>query len=198
MLPLFAHAVTDTTATRVLNNLAEKLRNAKGIQAVFTLNQKDKNGKTTGIQKGTASIKGVKYYVKAGDYEVICNGQRIYHYDGGPEVLISDANKESGDVFSPKNIISGSFLKGFSGTVLSASANEYVIQLMPNDKRSTIKSAVITVDKKKNTLLKVVFSDKVGNATELIIQSVNTEAAIPDTRFEFDKAKHPGVQEVQQ
>ena len=58
-----SYAATDTTATRILNDLQKKFSAAKGIQAAFTLNQKDKNGKTTGIQKGNVAIKGNKYYV---------------------------------------------------------------------------------------------------------------------------------------
>lgn len=194
----FLHAATDTTATRILNDLQKKFSVAKGIQAVFTLNQKDKNGKTTGIQKGTAAIKGNKYYVKAGSYEVFCNGNKVYHFDGGPEVLSSKISEAIEEPFSPKNIISGQFLKDFDGAVTSNTATQYILQLTPNDKRKSIKSATITIDKKKNTISKAVLTDKAGNTTEVIISGVNTNADLADSIFEFDIKKHPGVREVQQ
>lgn len=197
LLSLVAHAGVDTTATRIMNDLQKRFIEAKGIQAAFTLNQKDKNGKTTGIQKGTVSIKGNKYYVKAGTYEVICNGNKVYHYDGGPEVLVSKASEATEEAFSPKNIISGQFLKDFSGTVTGNTTTQYQIQLAPNDKRKSIKQAIITVDKKKSIITKVVLTDKAGSTTEVLIAGTNTNAVLSDSIFEFDLKKHPGVREVQ-
>ncbi len=192
------HATTDTAANRILNDLQKKISTAKGIQASFTLNQKDKNGKTTGIQKGNAAIKGNKYYVKAGSYEIFCNGTKVYHFDGGPEVLSTKISEAVEEPFSPKNIISGQFLKDFSGAVTSNSASQYVLLQTPNDKRKSIKSATITIDKKKNVITKAILTDKVGNTTEVIISSVNLNAELADSIFEFDLKKHPGVREVQQ
>ncbi len=193
-----SYAATDTTATRILNDLQKKFSAAKGIQAAFTLNQKDKNGKTTGIQKGNVAIKGNKYYVRAGSYEVFCNGTKVYHFDGGPEVLSNKITDAIEEPFSPKNIISGQFLKDFSGAVTSNTATQYILQLTPNDKRKSIKFATITIDKKKNIISKAVLTDKAGNATEVIISGVNTNVEIADSVFEFDLKKHPGVREVLQ
>lgn len=198
LISIISYAGTDTTATRIMNDLQKKFTEAKGIQASFTLNQKDKNGKITGIQKGTVSIKGNKYYVKAGTYEVVCNGNKVYHYDGGPEVLVSKPSETSEEAFSPKNIISGQFLKDFTGSVSGNINTHYQIQLTPNDKRKSIKQAVISVDKKTNNITKFVLTDKVGNTTEVLITGTNTNAILSDSVFEFDLKKHPGVREVQQ
>jgi len=47
-------------------------------------------------------------------------------------------------------------------------------------------------------ILKATVIDKSDNIIEFSLTNVNTNASLPDTKFEFDASKHPGVEVVNQ
>ena len=52
--------------------------------------------------------------------------------------------------------------------------------------------------KTKKLILKATVIDKSDNIIEFSLTNVNTNASLPDTKFEFDASKHPGVEVVNQ
>lgn len=185
-------------AQKILDRASAKLRSASGIQANFSLEQKDKNHQSQGSAKGIVKIKGNKYYVKEGDNEVFCNGVQLWNFDGQNEVTVTKAENADTDDLSPKQILSGFNKADFSFKLTSSSGTSHQVQLTPVDKRKNFKQITIFVNKSTNLITKAVVTDKADNTMEIVFTNVNLNAAIPDSQFVFDSSKHAGVEVINQ
>jgi outer membrane lipoprotein-sorting protein len=70
--------------------------------------------------------------------------------------------------------------------------------MTPVDKRKNFKEVTVFVDKTKKLITKAQVIDKGDNHVEFTLKNINTNAALPDSRFAFDTKKHPGVEVIEQ
>lgn len=184
-------------AQSVLDKATAKIQSSKGINVSFSLTQKNKSGQVISSTKGILKAKGAKYYIKQNSNEIFCNGVQVWNYDGENEVTVAKAEYDD-DELSPQQIMTGFNKKDFTASILSSSATNYQIQLMPVDKRKNYKQVIISVNKSTNLIFKAVITDKAGNNIEISFSNVSLSAVIPDSQFVFEPSKHPGVEVVNQ
>ncbi len=195
---IFTHAQNDPKAKTVLDNVSNKLKNVKGLTASFTYSTRDRNKNLKGTVKGVISIKGQKYYIKQGETEIFCNGNKIWNYNGEDEVTVADVDNEDNKTLSPQKLLTNFYDQDFTYKLVSSAGNYYEINMVPTDKRKSFKSVTIYVDKSKNLITKAKVLDKSDNVIEFVLSNVNTNASLPDSKFAFDAAKHPQVEVVAQ
>lgn len=195
---LVANAQNDPNAKKILDNVSAKIKTFKGITANFSYTTKDKKGVQRGSVKGLINIKGQKYFIKQGSTEIYSDGAKSWNYNGETnEVTESDLDNDS-KTLSPQNLLSDFYDKDFTYKLASATGQYNQIDMQPTDKRKNFKQVTVFVDKAKNLITKAKVVDKSDNTIEFSLSSINTSAAIPDTKFVFDKSKHPGVEVVGQ
>ena len=65
---------------------------------------------------------------------------------------------------------------------------------MPVDKRKNFKQVTIFINKSTNLVSKAKVTDKSDNIIQLYFSAINLNAVIPNSQFNFDASKHPGVE----
>jgi outer membrane lipoprotein carrier protein len=194
----WAKGQNDPNAKKILDDVSAKLKTLKGITANFYYTTKDRNNSLKGSVKGQISIKGEQYYLKQGGTEIFCNGSKVWNYNGEDEVTVADVENDDEKMLSPQRLLSNFYDKDFTYKLVSSAGNYYQIEMTPTDPRKNFKKVTVYVDKTKNLILKAKVIDKSDNIIEFSLSNVNTNAALPDTRFAFDPSKHPGVEVVTQ
>jgi outer membrane lipoprotein carrier protein len=189
------NAQTDANAKKILDNLKTKLKSAPGISANFLLKSITSKGKPNGTKSGTISAKGQKYVLKQGSTEIICDGAKIYNYDGRKTITISGV-EESNQTLSPQNLLSNFSDKDFTYKLISNKGNVAEIELYPTDKRKNFIKVNIFIDNTKNVITKAKVLDKSQNIVEFSMNNVNTSAKLNDNLFVFNKAKYPKDVEI--
>lgn len=190
------HAQNDPAAKKILDGVSAKIKTFKGITANFSYTTKDKKGVQRGSVKGLINIKGQQYFIKQGSTEIYSNGAKSWNYNGETnEVTESDVDDDS-KTLSPQNLLSNFYDKDFTYKLTSSAGAYNQIDMVPTDKRKNFKQVTVFVDKAKNLITKAKVVDKTDNVIEFSLSSINTSAVLPDSKFVFDKSKHPGVEVV--
>ncbi|MBS1642124.1 MAG: outer membrane lipoprotein carrier protein LolA [Bacteroidetes bacterium] len=180
----------DPNAKKVLDGLSEKIKSSKGISVAFSLKSITAKGKPNGTKTGKLSLKGSKYYLKQGKNEIICDGLKVYNYDGNKTITVSSV-EESDQTLSPQKLLSGSYGKDFIYKLASSNGKYNQIELIPVDKRKAFQKVILYIDKKQNFITKADIIDKSNNTTEAVFSNVNTNAVLTDNLFVFNKSKYP-------
>ncbi len=189
------NAQNDAAAKKILDGVSSTIKNYKAITANFSLTSISSKGKNNGVKSGLVSLKGQKYVMKLNKVEIVCDGSKIYNYDGNKTVTISSVD-DAGATLSPQILLSNFYDKDYTYKLISSVGAFHEIQLLPNDKRKNVQKINIFVDKSKNMITKAKVLDKSNNTTELSISNMNTKAVLNDNLFLFNKAKYPADVEI--
>lgn len=195
---MLAHAQNDPNAKKVLDEVSAKIKTFKGITANFSYTTKDRNKAVKGSAKGIINIKGQKYYLKQGSTEIFCDGSKVWNFNGEDEVTVADVDNEDTKMLTPQKLLSNFYDQDFTYKLVSSEGSSHQIVMYPTDKRKNFKQVTVYVDKTKKMILKATVVDKSDNIIEFSLTNVNTGATLPDSKFVFDAAKHPGVEVVNQ
>ena len=195
---MLAHAQNDPNAKKVLDEVSAKIKTFKGITANFSYTTKDRNKAVKGSAKGIINIKGQKYYLKQGSTEIFCDGSKVWNFNGEDEVTVADVDNEDTKMLTPQKLLSNFYDQDFTYKLVSSEGSSHQIVMYPTDKRKNFKQVTVYVDKSKKMILKATVVDKSDNIIEFSLTNVNTGATLPDSKFVFDAAKHPGVEVVNQ
>ncbi len=198
-----AQTANDPAAKKILDAVSAKFKTYKAVQAAFTLKIEDGKDKVQGLQKGTVYMKGVKYKViLAGkeSKELFCDGSILYTYDKtANEVTISKVDP-SAKTISPQSLLTNFYDKDFlyklNGEKKQGKKNLQEIEMTPIDKTKTFHKVYVYVDKNSQSISSTKVLDKNGNKYTYTVNSLTPKADISDQVFVFNKAKYPGVEEV--
>ena len=188
-------AQNDPNAKKVLDAVSAKVKSFKGITANFTIKSVSSKGKDNGAKTGTIAIKGQKYLLKQGKNEIICDGVNIYNFDGN-KTITKSLLEESNQTLSPQNLLSNFYDKDFNYKLVGTVGNVSEIELTPIDKRKSFQKVNIFIDKNKSMITKAKVLDKSNNTVEFVLSNLNTAANLPDTNFQFNRAKYPKDAEI--
>ena len=185
----------DKLAKSILTELSEKTKTYKTMRIDFKLTVKSKEINET--QSGKAQTKGAQFHYSTADREVFCDGQTVWSYiEEDNECYIDDAEEVS--EFNPKEIMT-IWDKNFNHQYVkevSAGSNVHQIKLFPsNPKESKYHTIVLTADRNKKEIKKVIIKQKDGVTLIFSINKFIANSEISDTIFKWQKAKHPGVME---
>lgn len=188
-------AQSDPNAKKILDAVGAKFKSFKAISASFTMKSFTSKGKPNGVKAGTFSSKGSKYLIKQGKTEILCDGTKVYNYDGANAITVADLS-ESSQSLTPQKILSGAYDKEFTYKLISSAGNFHEIEMYPTDKRKNFLKVNVFVDKAKNIISKARITDKSNNVVEIAFANLNTTANIADNLFVFNKAKYPASVEI--
>jgi outer membrane lipoprotein-sorting protein len=183
----------DTKAKGILDKLSAKTKAYKTIKAEF---QFTLNNKTEGInetQTGKIQIKGNKYFLSIAGQDVISDGQSIYTIlNDAEEVQINSIPDEEDEDFISPNTIFTLYETGFKYKYLKEDKGVHIINLYPKQAdEKEFHRIDLFINKVKNQISKVKIFGKDGSTTKYTIKSFIANSAISDSKFTFDKTKHP-------
>jgi outer membrane lipoprotein carrier protein len=191
---------SDPAAKKILDQASAKIKSYKSVQAVFTLQLQDAQGISQGTKKGTVYMKASKYVVLITGQEIYCDGKTIWTYDkSANEVTITKVDPGS-NTLSPQKLFSNFYDKDFlykiNGEQKMGNKTVVEIEMTPIDKTQNFHKVYLYVDKKSHLVSSGKMLDKNGNRYIYTINSLNGNSNLTDASFIFNKAKHPGVEEV--
>lgn len=190
MISFSTMAQNDPKAKKVLDQVSAKLKTFKGITANFSYISKSRAGKTNNNVNGKISIKGDKYYIKQGATEIISNGAKTWNYNGANEVTVSSVDASDSKTISPQKLLTNFYDKDFTYKLVSTAGAYNEIEMIPVDKRKNFQKVNVFVDKAKLMITKAKILDKSNNTIEFSLSNINTNSAIPDATFTFNKNKY--------
>ncbi|MEJ7828206.1 MAG: outer membrane lipoprotein carrier protein LolA [Segetibacter sp.] len=182
-------AQNDANAKKVLDAVSSKLKTFKGISANFSYISKSRSGKVNNNVAGKIAIKGQKYYIKQGATEIFSDGAKTWNYNGNNEVTVSTPDADN-QTLTPQKLLSNFYDKDFTYKLVSSTGNFHEIEMRPIDKRKNFQKVNVFVDKTKTMITKARILDKSSNTIEFALNTINTNASIPDNTFVFNKSKY--------
>ena len=144
-------------------------------------------------QEGSIQIKGDQYFLSIAGQDVISNGKDIYTVlKDAEEVQINNVPEEDEDGFISPNTIFTLYEDGFKYKYVKEENGEHIINLYPKEvEDKDFHRIVLYINKVKNQISLVKIFGKDGSTTTYNIKSFTANTAIADTKFAFDKTKHP-------
>jgi len=183
----------DPAAKTILDKVSAKFKTFKAVQSGFNLEVKDASGKVQGSKKGTVFMKGGKYRVTLTGQEIFCDGQTIWTYDKAANEVTITKFDASGSAITPQKMFTNFYDKDFlyklNGEKVVAGKTIQEIELTPVDKSKAFSKVYVYVDKASQSITSTSVIEKNNNRYTYAINSMNTNATIPDTQFVFDKKK---------
>lgn len=189
MISLSSTAQNDPKAKTVLDQVSAKLKTFKGITANFSYLSKSRAGKVNNNVNGKISIKGNKYYIKQGKTEIFSDGNKTWNYNGDNEVTVA-AVENDGKAITPQKLLTNFYDKDFTYRLVSSAGASHEIEMTPTDRRKNFQKVNVFVDKAKMMVTKARILDKSSNTIEFNLSNINTNAAITDATFVFNKSKY--------
>ncbi|GAO45558.1 LolA family protein [Flavihumibacter petaseus] len=195
-----ASAQNDPAAKQILDAVSAKFKTFKAVQSNFTLQVEDGNGKVQGAKKGIVYMKEGKYKVDITGQEIFCDGKNIWTYDkAANEVTITKFDGGQNTITPQKlftNFYDKDFLYKLNGEKKTGNKVLQEIELTPTDKSKPFHKVYVYVDKATKAITQTKVLEKNGNKYTYSVVSMNGKATISDDFFVFNKAKYPGVEEV--
>lgn len=190
------------TSKEVLDKLSAKAKTYKTITSDFTSTLNNQKAGVNQTTNGSVKIKGSKYYVNLGDYQIWCDGKTVWNYSKADNsVTIDDLADVKDGGFDPSEMFT-IWEKNFKHEMKNANAtvdgaSVYQIALNPNDpKNKSYHTILLNIDKTKMEVSKVEVKTRENATISYKIKNFKTNTEVPDTDFTFSKSKFPGVEEV--
>ena len=205
---VLAVMIVGTTSTQaqtskdILDKLSAKAKTFKTITADFTYTLNNPKTSTNQTLNGNVTVKGSKYYVSMSSYQIWCDGKTVWNYNkDNNEVTIDNLADVKDGGFDPSEMFT-IWEKNFKHEMKNASATVdgvscYQIALYPNDAKSkAYHTVILNIDKAKMEVTKVEIKTRDNATMTYKLKNFKTSTEIGDGEFIFNKAKFPGVEEV--
>jgi outer membrane lipoprotein carrier protein len=196
---LFAQT-NDPAAKKVLDDVSNKFKTYKTVQANFTYKVEDANGKSVSSKTGTIWMKGTKYKVTFGGQEIYSDGKTVWNYDkSAKEVTINNVDASANGITPQKlftNFYDKDFLYMLNGEKKVGAKTIQEIEMTPTDKSKNFHKVYLQVDKNAKTIYSTKVLENGGNRYTYTVTSMKTNGDMSEAMFAFDKKKYPGVEEV--
>lgn len=186
-------------AKTILDQVSAKTKSYTTIKINYTLIHETKDNVGKGDKaNGTLLLKGSKYQLSLLGNIIYCDGTTIWTYMvDEKEVMVANASQKD-EVFNPAKMLT-IYETGFKYKFIQERFEQnkaiYVIDLFPKEVEKSEYSRVrLYINKDKSQIWKVEYFAKDKNTYTIIINSFETNTAMNEADFKFDKAKHPGVQ----
>lgn len=190
----------DPAAKKILDDVSNKFKTYKTVQANFTYKVEDANGKTMSSKTGTIWMKGTKYKIVFGGQEIYSDGKTSWSYDkSAKEVTINNVDASGNGITPAKlftNFYDNDFLYMLNGEKKVGGKTIQEIEMTPTDKSKNFHKVYLQVDKNAKTIYSTKVLEKAGNRYTYTVSNMKTNGTMNDAIFVFDKKKYPGIEEV--
>ena len=202
VMALSAGAQNDPAAKAILDKVSAKFKTLKTVQANYTLNVTNRAGKNAGKKNGSIYLKNPKYLITEKSMEITSDGKKMWKYEpSANEVTISDVDNSNQGITPQRlftNFYDNDFIYKLNGNKTIGGKSLAEIELTPTDKRKNFFKVYVYIDQAQQMIVSSKIFENSGNVYEYSITNLKTNIALDDAMFVFNKAKHPGVDEIQQ
>ncbi len=191
---------SDPAAKAILEKLRNKYEAYKTVEADFDLTieipEEDKE-----IQTGNLAQDGEKYRLKLDNQAIYSDGKTLWLYlKNNNEVQINnveDFEDEEEDFLSPKDLLriyeKEDFIYGLTNEGYEKGVLIQQIEFKPIDKDSEYAKMRLTIDKKKNQIMRIKAFAVDGARYTMDVKKFKPNLAYKSTDFVFNEKKYPGI-----
>jgi outer membrane lipoprotein carrier protein len=190
----------DPKAQEILDAMSKKYKEMDSFKAKFSYTLENDNTKMKETAEGEILVKGVKFRLKLGGQEIINNGTTVWTYlKESNEVNISSYEPDEDDL-NPTKIYT-MYKKGYKYILISEQNDNgkiyAIVDLEPLDRKSSqFQKVRIVINKKDKTVKSWKIFEKNGNRYLYTVKNFTPNFKVEESDFSFDKAKYPGVTEI--
>ena len=190
----------DPAATAVLKSVSDKFKTFKTVEAKFSYKVEDANGKAMSTKTGTVWMKGNQYKVLFAGQEIFSDGTTVWNYDKSTNEVTISTLDESGSMITPQKLFTNFYDKDFfsvlNGEKKVGTKTLQEIEMTPTDKGKAFHKVYLMIDKTAKTIYSTKVLENGGNRYTYTVTDMKTNQPVADNVFVFNKAKYPGVGEV--
>jgi len=191
---------SDPSAKKILDEVSNRFKGYKTIEAHFTLKIENSTGKTVGTKSGTVSMKDSKYRISVAGQEIYSDGTNIWTFDpAANEVQITKFDPSTNTITPQKmftNFYDKDFLYKLNDDTKVGTKIVQEIELTPVDKTKPFFKVLIDVDKKTKSILYSKIFQKNGDRYTYTITSMKPNPNLADGLFIFDTKAYPKVEVI--
>ncbi len=187
----------DPEAKLILDKVSKKFKSMKSFKADFTLKMENKDTKINETQKGKLYVKGDKYKIETTDLDRYSDGASIWTFlKSDKEVQITTVDPDSGEI-SPAQLLNIK-PKDFKYILRSPANSDGLaeVDITPLNTNAPFFKTRLTINTKTNMVTKAIVFERNGSRYTYTIQNSQTDKALEDKFFTFDKSKHVGIEIV--
>jgi len=201
----------DAKAKEILDNVSEKARTYKSINADFSFSTENKEMDINEGNDGFIKIKGKRYNLKMKGLngseqqseiilEVFSDGTTLWNYmKDGNQVTISKVEDESNELMDPSSIFT-IYERGFKSEFVAeekrGDKTVYHINLFPDSDEFDVSKIEIFIDKATDMIHAATLFSTDGNLYKIQVKKLETNKDFPDSDFVFNKSKYPDVEVI--
>lgn len=184
----------DKEAKVLLEKLGNELKSYETMVIDFKL--AIKSADLNDSQSGKAFTKGTKFYYTTEERDVYSDGQTVWtHAKEDNECYIDDLDELDGGI-NPSELMT-IWEKNFKYKHFGTKDGITEVRLFPtNPKESKYHTVILKIDEAKNKLEKITIKTKDAVTIQFSITKLTSNTELSDNKFTWNKAKHPGVDEI--
>jgi outer membrane lipoprotein carrier protein len=195
-----AIAQKDPKAKAILDKVSTNFKTLKTVEANYNLTVTNRAGKNAGNKSGKIYLKGQKYLLTESSLQIMSDGKKTWRFEpDANEVAISNAS-DAGDGITPQKLFTNFYDKDFiyklNGNVKQGNKTVAEIEMTPTDKRKNFYKVYLYVDEAQKMIVSSKIYENSGNIYTYSMSSLKVNQPLNDDMFVFNKAKHPGVEEI--
>ena len=202
MISLSAGAQNDPKAKAILDKVSANFKTLKTVEANYNLEVTNRAGKSAGNKTGKLFLKGQKYLITESSLQIMSDGKKIWRFEpDANEVTVSSA-ADVGDGITPQKLFTNFYDKDFlyklNGNVKQGGKTLAEIEMTPTDKRKNFYKVYLYVDEAQKMIVSSKIYENSGNVYTYSMNGLKLNQPLKDDMFVFNKAKYPGVEEIEQ
>ncbi|MBK9193290.1 MAG: outer membrane lipoprotein carrier protein LolA [Crocinitomicaceae bacterium] len=188
----------DEKAKKILDEISIKTKAYETMYFEFTV-VVAVPGEEPITQSGKVYIKDEKYFLSLTEQEVYCDATTITTFlkEDNECYTRSVEDVEDGEIVSPSQLLTvweDGYKYKYVQETTYADRPAHEIHLYPKDpSNSKFHTIILKIDAEKNEVVFFMVKGKDGTNTKYKISKFDKNIDISDSKFVFDRAKHPGV-----
>jgi len=187
-------AQSDPKATKVVNQVLEKVRSYNNIKVNFKYTLANKKENISQSTRGELHLKNELYRLKLMGATRIFDGKKLYTIvPADEEVTISNYNENKEDGVSPSQMLTF-FEEGYLYKWVDEKNHDgrvfQEIKLIPKNANTEVKNVILYVDKQTSNIYKLVQNLKNNTQTIVEVNEFKTDQQLPKKLFLFNKKKY--------
>jgi outer membrane lipoprotein-sorting protein len=194
LLTLTLSAQKDPDALQILTDFSRKATEAPSVTIDFRLTTSDSKAGDVTTMSGSAIISGDKYKLELDDYNIWTDGSNVWNYlPDVNEVTITETDPDDDSFMTRPSLLFRLYEEGYKIRLVEQTANEWVIDLYPEEITSDLIRIRLKIGKTRYDLNSAEYKTKDGITMTLIADKYDLTYKPGTDFFTFNPADYKGI-----
>lgn len=195
LLTLSVAAQKDPEGVKVMSEFSKKAASAPSVKIDFDITAYDAKEDEDTELEGTVVINGDSYRLTLPDNIIMADGKTVWNYmPEVNEVTITEPDPADESFISRPSLLFTMYEKGYKVRLLEQNANEWIVDLYPEDPKVNLVRIRLAVGKDLYNLKSAEYRTKDGMTVTLKAMKYDLSFHPPAGYFVFNAADHKGVE----